>query len=129
MQKQTIPPDDNVLETIMTMKIPMMMNLADAIAALAHNIGSQRDSSRTKVQEPDPFDGMDPAKLQTFLVQLQLSFNDRPSAFGNGRRKVNFAIFIFLFFESNLLCSRAMPYVTHSQLPRKSKRERRPETK
>src|SRR6202041_575252 len=46
-------------------------NHADAIAALACNVGSQRDSSRTKVREPDPFDGMDPAKLQTFLVQLQ----------------------------------------------------------
>src|SRR3984957_9592614 len=59
-------------------------NLADAIAALARNIGSQRESSRTKVRQPDPFDGTDPAKLRTFLVQLQLSFNDRPSAFGNG---------------------------------------------
>ena len=58
-------------------------NLADAIAALAHNVRSQRDSSRTKVREPDPFDGTDPAKLRTFLVQLQLSFNDRPSAFSN----------------------------------------------
>src|SRR6202041_3798297 len=67
-------------------------NLADAIAALARNVGSQRESSRTKVREPDPFDGTDPAKLRTFLVQLQLSFNDRPSAFGNGRRKVNFTI-------------------------------------
>src|ERR1700722_5772480 len=59
-------------------------NLADAIAALAHNVGSQRDSSQTKVRKPDPFDGTDPAKLQTFLVQLQLSFNDCPSAFSNG---------------------------------------------
>src|ERR1700722_19583096 len=32
-------------------------NLADAIAALARNVGSQRESSRTKVREPDPFDG------------------------------------------------------------------------
>ena len=41
-------------------------NLADAIAALARNVGSQRDSSRTKVREPDPFDRTDPAKLRTF---------------------------------------------------------------
>jgi len=51
-------------------------NLTDAIAAPARNVGSQRESSRTKVREPDPFDRTDPAKLQTFLVQLQLSFND-----------------------------------------------------
>src|ERR1700720_2023774 len=83
-------------------------NLADAIAALAHNVGSQRDSSRTKVREPDPFDGMDPARLWTFLVQLQLSFNDCPSAFGNGQRKVNFAIsylkgMALTYFETSLL--------------------------
>ena len=57
-------------------------NLTDAIAALAHNVCSQEDSSQTKVREPDPY-GMDPTKLQTFLVQLQLSFNDRPSTFAN----------------------------------------------
>src|ERR1700722_7087578 len=83
-------------------------NLADAIAALARNVGSQRESSRTKVREPDPFDGTDPAKLRTFLVQLQLSFNDRPLAFGNGRRKVNFAIsylkgMALAYFETSLL--------------------------
>src|SRR6202041_2395966 len=83
-------------------------NLADAIAALARNVGSQRESSRTKVREPDPFDGTDPAKLWTFLVQLQLSFNDQPSAFGNGRRKVNFAIsylkgMALAYFETSLL--------------------------
>src|SRR6202041_3233319 len=83
-------------------------NLADAIAALARNVGSQRESSRTKVREPDPFDGTDPAKLRTFLVQLQLSFNDRPSAFGNCRRKVNFAIsylkgMALAYFKTSLL--------------------------
>ena len=36
---------------------------------------------------------------------------------------------IFLFFESDLLCSRAMPYVTHDHLPRKKKWERWPEMK
>jgi len=51
-------------------------NLADAIAALARNVKHQGDGSRSKVQEPDPFDGTDPTKLRTFLVQLQLSFND-----------------------------------------------------
>src|ERR1700722_20068870 len=83
-------------------------NVADAIAALACNVGSQRESSRTKVREPDPFDGTDPAKLQTFLVQLQLSFNDRPLAFGNSRRKVNFTIsylkgMALPYFETSLL--------------------------
>jgi hypothetical protein len=67
-------------------------NLADAIAALAKNVKHQGDGSRTKVREPDPFDGTDPTKLRTFLVQLQLSFRDRPRAFADDSRKVNFAI-------------------------------------
>src|SRR6202162_4930649 len=67
-------------------------NLAGAIAALAKNVKHQGDGSRSKVQEPDPFDGTDPTKLRTFLVQLQLSFNDRPRTFSDDRRKVNFAI-------------------------------------
>ena len=70
----------------------MENNLADAIAALARNVWHQGDGPRSKVREPDPFDGTDPAKLQTFLVQLQLSFNDHPHAFTNDQNKVNFAI-------------------------------------
>src|ERR1700674_703300 len=70
----------------------MQGNLADAIAALARNIKQQGDGGRTKVREPDPFDGTDPIKLRTFLVQLQLSFNDRPRAFSTDRRKVNLSI-------------------------------------
>ena len=52
-------------------------NLADAISVLARSVQHQGDGSRSKVREPDPFDGTDPTKLRTFLVQLQLSFNDR----------------------------------------------------
>ena len=58
-------------------------NLTDAITALARNVQDPGDGSQAKVREPDPFDSMDPTKLQTFLVQLQLSFNDCPSAFAN----------------------------------------------
>src|ERR1700723_3317327 len=101
-----------VLVTIMTMKTPMMMEISQTLlmlsAALARNARSQRESSRTKVREPDPFDGTDPAKLRTFLVQLQLRFNDRPSAFSNSRRKVNFAIsylkgMALAYFKTSLL--------------------------
>src|ERR1700723_858217 len=67
-------------------------NLATAISALARNVRTQGDSSRAKVRELNPFDGTDPTKLRTFLVQLQLSFSDRPRSFGQDDRKVNFAI-------------------------------------
>ena len=62
------------------------------ISALARNVQHQGDGSRSKVREPDPFDGTDTTKLRTFLVQLQLNFNDQPRAFSEDRRKVNFAI-------------------------------------
>src|ERR1700720_4435343 len=67
-------------------------NLATAILALARNVRTQGDGSRAKVREPDPFDGTDPTKLRTFLIQLQLSFSDRPRSFSQDDRKVNFAI-------------------------------------
>src|ERR1700723_1154808 len=67
-------------------------NLATAISALARNVRTQGDDSRAEVREPDLFDGTDPTKLQTFLIQLQLSFSDRPRSFGQDDRKVNFAI-------------------------------------
>src|ERR1700722_5909336 len=53
-------------------------NLATAISALATNVRTQGDGSGAKVREPDPFGGTAPTKLQTFLVQLQLSFSDQP---------------------------------------------------
>ena len=70
----------------------MENNLADAIAALARNVRHQEDGPRSKVREPDPFNRTDPAKLQTFLIQLWLSFNDRPRTFADDQNKVNFAI-------------------------------------
>ena len=67
-------------------------NLADVIAALARNVQHQRDGSHLKFREPDPLDGTNTTKLRTFLVQLQLNFNDRPRAFSEDQRKVNFTI-------------------------------------
>ncbi|KIK22866.1 hypothetical protein PISMIDRAFT_31476, partial [Pisolithus microcarpus 441] len=48
-------------------------------------------SSRAKVQEPDTFDGTEPRKLWTFLVQCELCFQDCPGAFHQDRNKVMFA--------------------------------------
>ena len=54
-------------------------NLTGAINELAHNAqrNSESSSSRTRVREPDTFDGTDPKKLCTFLVQCELNFQDR----------------------------------------------------
>ena len=66
-------------------------NLSIAINRLARSSRSSESSSRTKVREPDTFDGTDPKKLRTFLVQCELNFQDRPKAFRTDRTKVTFA--------------------------------------
>ena len=68
-------------------------NLAGAINALARNAqrNSESSSSRTRVHEPDTFDGTDPKKLHAFLVQCELNFQDRRRAFNADRAKVTFA--------------------------------------
>ena len=68
------------------------INLATAILVLARNVRTQGDGSRAKVQEPDPFDGTDPTKFRTFLIQLQLSYSDQPQSFSQDDQKVNIAI-------------------------------------
>src|SRR6202030_1904318 len=59
LQRQTDSDDENAGN-----------NLATTILALARNVRTQGDGSQAKVREPDPFDGTDPTKLRTFLVQL-----------------------------------------------------------
>ena len=50
------------------------------------------DPTKTKLCAPDPFNGTETIKLQSFLVQCQLNFADRPSAFATDRAKVNYAM-------------------------------------
>jgi len=68
-------------------------NLAIAVNRLSCSSRHTNDSSssRAKVQEPDTFDGTDPKKLRTFLVQCELCFQDRAKAFRLDRAKVTFA--------------------------------------
>jgi hypothetical protein len=66
--------------------------VADAMRLLAQTITASREPSKTKVREPDVFDGTNPKKLRTFLVQCQLNFEDRPTAFTSGKSKVTFSL-------------------------------------
>jgi len=68
-------------------------NLAVAVNRLSCSSRRTNDSSssRAKVREPDTFDGTDPKKLRTFLVQCELCFQDRAKAFRLDRAKVTFA--------------------------------------
>ncbi|KIK15118.1 hypothetical protein PISMIDRAFT_16755 [Pisolithus microcarpus 441] len=74
------PPEDPVLA------------LTRAVHALARSSQHSRDSApKTKVREPDTFDGSNPKKLREFLVQCELNFQDCPKAFRTSRAKVTFA--------------------------------------
>jgi len=68
-------------------------NLAVAVNRLSRSSCWTNDSSssRAKVWEPDTFDGTDPKKLWTFLVQCELCFQDRAKAFRQDRARVMFA--------------------------------------
>jgi len=68
-------------------------NLAIAVNRLSHSSRRTNDSSSShaKVREPDTFDGTDPKKLRTFLVQCKLCFQDRAKAFCQDRARVTFA--------------------------------------
>jgi len=68
-------------------------NLAVAVNCLSRSSRRTNDSSssRAKVREPDTFDGTDPKKLRTFLVQCELCFQDCAKAFRQDRARVTFA--------------------------------------
>jgi len=68
-------------------------NLAIAVNRLSRSSHRTSDSSSShaKVREPDTFNGTDPKKLQTFLVQCELCFQDRAKAFRQDRARVMFA--------------------------------------
>ena len=68
-------------------------NLAVVVNHLSHSSGqtNKSSSSHAKVCELDTFDGMDPKKLWTFLVQYELCFQDCAKVFYLDRAKVTFA--------------------------------------
>ena len=68
-----------------------VLELAEAIMSLSRK-GKSSTSSSTKIRKPDPFDGSDPEKLRTFLVQLNLVFRAEPESFRYDRDRVNYAI-------------------------------------
>ncbi|KIN96813.1 hypothetical protein M404DRAFT_162305 [Pisolithus tinctorius Marx 270] len=80
-------PDLDTKPTIMVLD-----NLASAIKLLARNAHTTPESSsRTKLCEPDTFDGTNPKKLRAFFIQCELNFQDHPRAFRTDHTKVIFA--------------------------------------
>src|SRR5882724_10441766 len=48
--------------------------------------------SKPKLREPDTFDGSDPQKLHTFILQCKLNFHDWKDLFEDKAAKVNYAL-------------------------------------
>src|SRR5882724_3159003 len=74
--------------------MPVTNSQADA-TAIAEAIGKvlkTNNNSRPKLQEPDPFDGSDPHKLHTFILQCKLNFRYRKDAFEDDTNKVNYIL-------------------------------------
>jgi hypothetical protein len=66
--------------------------MAQAMQYLANTIKSTKEPGKSKVREPDTFDGSSPKKLRTFFVQCRLNFDDRPSSYPTEQSKVTFAL-------------------------------------
>src|SRR6266481_6808258 len=69
-------------------------NLAAAITLLAQNLTSPAASTihQVKIWELDPFDGMDPHQLHTFLLQCSLNFKEHTDTFSTDEEKVTYAL-------------------------------------
>jgi len=66
---------------------------ASSLAKAINNlVKSNSSSAKPKLREPDPFDGSDPKKLRTFILQCKLNFRDRKDLFGDDETKVNYAL-------------------------------------
>ncbi|KAG6326426.1 hypothetical protein ID866_12663, partial [Astraeus odoratus] len=97
--------------TQMTMMDNPLLTLTNAITCLSNATRRRPEDSgaaRTKVHEPNTFDGTDPKKLCEFLVQCELNFRNRPQAFRLNSWKVSFALsflkgIALTWFEPDLL--------------------------
>src|SRR6266481_7850792 len=69
-------------------------DLAAAIALLTQTLAAPKLTlvPMTKLREPDTFDGADPNKLPTFILQCSLHFCDCTNAFTSDRAKVAYAL-------------------------------------
>jgi len=87
--------DDEFLDAVEELDpgLAVFHNLAITVNRLSRSSchTNNSSSSHAKVRELDTFDGTDPKKLQTFLVQCELCFQDRAKAFRQDRARVTFA--------------------------------------
>ncbi|KIM50698.1 hypothetical protein SCLCIDRAFT_144837 [Scleroderma citrinum Foug A] len=81
LSNNTLTPDPLLL---FTQAVQVLTRVA--LASADHN----SSSGKTKVHEPDTFDGTDPHKLHTFLILCMLNFQNCPKAFAMDHAKVTY---------------------------------------
>ena len=102
--------DDDFVDALADQNIAVMSKLANVVDHLSHATQHpfEPSTSHTNVHNLDQFDSTDPKKLRTFLVQLELCFQDCPRAFRLDRAKITYAQsylkgMAFEWFEPDLL--------------------------
>jgi len=90
-----VPLPDSPIPSASTPTPDLLLLFAQVVQALTKVTMASADrnssSGRTKVREPDTFNGTDLRKLHAFLVQCELNFQDRPKAFASNHARVTFA--------------------------------------
>jgi hypothetical protein len=66
--------------------------LVQALNNLSSSLKRLLPSTKTKLREPDTFDGSNSRKLREFLLSLNLVFTDKSSAFKSDKRKIIYAV-------------------------------------
>jgi len=65
---------------------------ATAFAEAISKVLKTNNSSKPKLQEPDPFNGSNSHKLCTFILQCKLNFQDHKDIFEDDTDKVNYVL-------------------------------------
>ena len=89
----SIPLPDSPAPSNHTPTLDPLLLFTQAVQALIRvaSATAHHDSSgKTKVHEPDTFDGSDLCKLRVFLILCELNFQNRPKAFAMDRAKVTY---------------------------------------
>ena len=85
--ENTTPPVEDPQDDLDNDKSSQLDDFVSAIKALGKNAAKSG-----KVREPEPFNGRDPKKLKTFILQCRLYFRGNSDAFQDEARRVTFAI-------------------------------------
>src|SRR6266481_2137 len=88
------PLEDIDMDKDESQEAPPASDLTAAIAFLAQTLATPTPVSApsTKLREPDTFDGADPNKLRTVLLQFGLHFLDHAHTFSDDGAKVAYTL-------------------------------------